>query len=249
MYSLDAVRGKTARLVAHHWHNGLISDLVDMSVTVELASPKLVTTSRKPHLQLLSSRESCGRAASIGGWSRLLPEMAAAYAGNTTHAHKAWASPQTHLAYKYFKLFPDADDSTISLLLSDIRDPRWFIQPNTPDRAASLRKWFGVGGHNVAASLQRSVDNAACRRLNRLIGIWYPGDVEAARFPYMSLRQMGWANESKTVAAGCRKVLAYIFWAWLDELARSRGASEALFVPSQIMTADELILFKQVVVA
>ena len=102
-------------------------------------SPRAVNT-------MLAAMDSCNdKAASLGGWHEFTDQDAASYELLLPNDDADYAYLlRRHPAWPAVSFLPRTDIRAAAAVLSEILDPRWFIEPADVERAATLKAYFGV---------------------------------------------------------------------------------------------------------
>ena len=85
----------------------------------------------------------------------------------------------THPVWQYISFIDSIDPVIAGVVLANIGDPRWFVNPDKPDRLSRMYSWMGLAGeHNCPDKIYRKNSTMLC---------WYGGNyggfVEYKDFP------------------------------------------------------------------
>lgn len=86
-----------------------------------------------------------------------------------------------HPAFHSLTFFESLDWLQTARLLATIVDPRWYVDPQNPDRLAKLRLYLGLTRQNVRAACMGAEDGGVNYRRSRPVFLtWQPGGALAA---------------------------------------------------------------------
>lgn len=208
---------------------------------LQLATPQVCHDRQElqnPEIALWRSRQ-CLRSASLGGWHTVTDgdivtyNMAAAEPGSATRAallpqHPVWS------ALNFLQLW---EQPAVADLLADVLDPRWFVDPEKPDRISRLQAFLGQ--YPGAA---KTPD--AARRRSLVRQAWFADgkpDIQS-HGAFLWRRYI----EHGELKAG-RTFVAYLMRAWQAELVRqqSKVHVDSLFCPEMLMTIGEAAAYRR----
>jgi hypothetical protein len=195
-----------------------------------------------PAAVLLAIHQIDADAPSRGGWHRLGCGEAAAYAMADQLAHgrsvqECMPQLEAHPAYPALSFITRLDESAVVRLVAAILDPRWFIDPNHPDRAGRLKSYLGLDSLVARGSTSRRDRRqqvmAAWRSGEPRIDPTAPGDFLWRYWGGCYWREQ---NHARADLATARHFLDFLRWSWLDALHPQRRAwqsryDQGLFVP------------------
>lgn len=187
---------------------------------------------------------------SVGGWHRLTDEESVTYvmmavaAASDCNEAAVTKFVRLHPAYPAVSFVQGLDETALGQLLVEIGDPRWFVDPEHPDRASRLRSFVGLSGG------RSSRVRDARRRL--VLQAWKgqetPADItKPGHFLWR-------ARESRAEPIigdlhASRRFLAFLAWTWVDAIATPRIRPEipgenGLFVPDLFFDAIDAAAFR-----
>lgn len=208
---------------------------------LQLATPQVCHDRQElqnPEIALWRARQ-CLRSASLGGWHTVTDgdivtyRMAVAAPGSASRValllqHPVWA------ALGFLQLW---DQPAVADLLADVLDPRWFVDPEKPDRISRLQAFLGQ--YPGAA---KTAD--AGRRRSLVRQAWFADGKPDIAAPGAFL----WRRyiEHGELKAG-RTFVAYLMRAWQAELVQqqSKVRVDSLFCPEMLMTISEATAYRR----
>lgn len=208
---------------------------------LQLATPQVCHDRQElqnPEIALWRARQ-CLRSPSLGGWHTVTDgdivtyHMAAAAPGSAARAamlarHPVWS------ALNFLQVW---DPVAVADLLAAVLDPRWFVDPEKPDRISRLQAFLGQ--HPGAV---KTPEAASRRQLVRQA--WFANGKPDIQSPGAFL----WRRyiEHGELKAG-RTFVAYLMRAWQAELVQqqSKVRVDSLFCPELLMTPCEATAYRQ----
>ena len=191
----------------------------------------------RPEIALWRARQ-CLLSPSLGGWHTLTAADAVSYTMATLPdgSDRRACLPQ-HPAWAAISFLQPCDLAAVAELLAAVLDPRWFLDPNKPERISRAQAFLGQ-----TPGVPKSAATAHRRQLVRQA--WYgSGQPDIAAPGAFLWRRYLKAGELK---AG-RTFTAYLLRAWQAELVRQQSAVpvDSLFAPDLLLSPSELLAFRQ----
>lgn len=186
-------RHKLIRVIASEGNHPLITKLYRCKMDGDLDSVQLATPSllqkNKPASSLLRMR-MCALPASLGGWHEMTSDDFVMYTmarlvyfyynleiktkkdGSPTLKSKKQMDDifshitnllNNHPVWPYLSFIDGINPVAAADVLTSICDPRWFVDPDRPDRLSKLYSWLGLSGHEGSSQkLRRAASAKAC---------------------------------------------------------------------------------------
>lgn len=219
--------GDAVRLVGDGSNAGLVVNLADAGVAVELGRPdvrrwsSVLAAGAISTLYEVASCLDVPRAASQGGWHAATPTVLAAYRLAAAEGHDRLRFLAAHPAGPYLAFLKGVDSEAAADVLAMILDPRYFVPARNPEKARSIVvRYFGA--YSATPPLRVVADrNAVLSRAWRIAGA-VPGD------PAWFLARR--AAISGTTAA-LRLFLRYLVDGWNNTILSPQIYREKIFVP------------------
>lgn len=231
--------------------------LKDELGSVEVCSPLACETSarrEKPEAVLFDLRKFSGLP-SMGGWHEFCETDYPSYAIAVNLERKADSGHllrflKDHPVWYAVAGIPHLSSLALCRLIGTVLDPRFFIDPEEPDRLSKLEAFLGldpkiaiVGGKNDTTSKQYF-------RYQLVLDCWKhdePGKDTAAALPELFVWKAyydaggGWKGDLR---AG-QKFVQYLRHTWLDALYPRKPWVEPLFAPEHFFNKEGVIWYKR----
>lgn len=257
--SLGQRSGKlNVRMIGSHANAKLVTMLHRrclMSGSLELASPLICGTAveRATAEAALYWMRQCKLPSSLGGWHPLTDLDYPAYAmirqlqDDSTFNDHVEALLKVHPAWHDLKFIETISPDWVAWLLTFIIDPRWYIDPDRPDRVSKLQSYLGLTPKIMARVVEGDHEAGAASRCRAVLGAWSDNGPPATAVDYESPGNFLW-RICKSAGAGIRglvrasqKFVVYLRHTWLQALY---GRTE-LFMPEMLFKrADEIEAYK-----
>ena len=142
-----------------------------------------------------------------------------------------------HPAYKALQFIPTLDDSAIAQLLTNIIDPRWYVDRRSPDRAAKLELYLGLTPHTQSRVSEKTCLLTRARefRCANVLLAWKTQSATTvnlnnpANFLYRIHAAAG--GSAKGDLRASQNFIGYLRHNWLSALENRAGAKDGLFAP------------------
>jgi hypothetical protein len=234
---------RPVRIVALPENAALITSLAECGAgRVEIGRPNnilwahLVATG--PKSVLVHARSAAPEAPSRGGWHGLTEldqasyALAAHYRSGGGHDDAAARLYARHPARPALDFITHLDHEAASRLLAEILDPRWFIDPDQPDRDARLKCYLGLTSNQNDGSEPRRRRRALVRSAWHGSGDRY-GDCDEPRYflwrTWYACDPENGAEAADAVVS--RRFISYLKSVWLDSLLGGAWCAGGLFLP------------------
>lgn len=236
-----ALQGQVVRLLGTPENAPVITWLAEQPCITYLGTPNLLQTQRErnnPRATLLAMQQIATRwiSPALGGWHRLTALDTAVYALAEDVTSSAC---QQHPVWVALTQLPGINPQALSRLLGVIRDPRWYVDRQHPDRGSQLRAYLGLHANHE----QRLPPDARARRA-LVRDVWYGADVLPAEtnflWRYWHLRRNE-LSAAKATTATSQRFVSFLRYSWLAVLQAPQ--QERLFDPRIFLTGDELTHF------
>lgn len=155
----------------------------DMQLFV--ATPRMVEHTNKTSEALTAIAHSQLGSPSQGGWHLFTEQDAIAY----ELAYLAWRKQLTearsaelvkqHAIWPLVNFIASLNPASLGFWLGEIRDPRWYVNPEDPNSTAPLERYLGLWPKIQAALLtenKRVIDSTAGRRCHLTRSCWLPSN-------------------------------------------------------------------------
>lgn len=248
--SLGGVRLTTVGIIGAPCNAALIVAIYDYTVEyggrLEVVSPRICDTPQElqsPEIAIYRSRQ-CLWAPSQGGWHRADSNDRAMYylVACVQRDGAASASVQQalrgHPAWHDLAFIQGANPLACAQILHDIVDPRWFVNPEKPDRMSRLRFYMGLMPDVQKRVSAGKITTPREHRCATVQAAWAAGGTVDKLSSGYFLRRLcelagnGWSGQLR----GSQKFLTYLKHTWLQALyADTRySGSNALFMPENV---------------
>lgn len=220
---------------------------------IELAGPLVCETAAErcnPEIALFRMRQ-CLLSASLGGWHAMTERdypsyaLASYLAGTDDYADEhAVRILQTHPAWPDLTFIRGVDPRNCARLLARTLDPRWYINPQFPERVAKLDEFLGLDPKTVHAvsDSKRTPGGGREQRCRITLGSWKtndpPGTAERsipANFLWRTWFAAGGGPKGDLRAS--QQFVAYLRHTWLQALCK--GQVNNLFAPDLLFKTLE----------
>jgi len=219
--------------------------------SVQVASPLVgrITSERENPAWLLNRMRTFRQRQSLGGWHEvgeveILSYILATLFQKGEH-HHTLELLCVHPAWSALEFIPHLDAFKAAELLSLILDPRWYIDPEKPNRSGKLHRHLGLYPAAITAIRRGRVTTDPVRRCKLALECWKtaegPGEAAADGTPGYFLWRRWSARYDNSEIADLRTtqaLMTYIRLNWLDGLYRARAigagkliVGDGLFVP------------------
>ena len=229
--------GGSARVLGTAGNAPLILSLAAQGVGLDLAGPAAVCPDAQdlsdPGVVLYRTRQ-CMLSGSLGGWHRYSEAVdGPAYRLAAAAPEDRLRVAADHPIWYDLQFLTGANQESLANVLAEIIDPRWFVDPHSPNRCGRLRCFFRV----KPSAMRRLLDGAVSpgvQRLRLLISAMGPPSVPSDAPGDFLRRVVCNAEAAETgVLTACRLFLAYLVRVWeqrIQILSKGRQA-EPLFLP------------------
>lgn len=179
-------------------------------------------------------------AASVGGWRPMTDADAVAYAmaarfdsgGDADDATMALFA--THPAYPALSFIPHLDLRRAARLVATILDPRWFVDPETPDRLSRLKCFLGLVGDRPPGSPGRRSRRALATDAWKSTPALPAAVKEPGYFLWRHWAACDGEHRRADLKTSCL-FLDYLKATWLDA---AKQCPDRLFVPGHFFGRD-----------
>ena len=199
---------------------------------LQLATPRLCTTAaelRNPEIALWRMRQ-CLLSPSLGGFHTMTAADYATYRLGGLDDTAIPAAIQSHPLWPALSFLRPIDLVAAGRLLAAVGDPRWFVNPQRPDRLSRVQAYLG----QVPGRCRTQVIAERAATVRRL---WYadgkPEIAAPGAFIWRRFLAVGELRAGQTC-------VAYLVRAWHDALvqAQSPVRVDPLFDPSMLLPAE-----------
>lgn len=191
-----------------------------------------------PEVLLYNARAFCV-SASVGGWRDFGEHDAAAYLLALAAAAGAavpFATLAAHPAWPALAFVDGLCEASVAKLLGLVIDPRWYVDPASPDQSNKLSQFLGLDPRTqTAASLPvRAKQPERADRNRTVLACWktvaapHPSSLSPGQFLWKTWYAKG-GGVKGDLAAG-KKFVEYLRLTWLSAVAGD-GHRGRLFVP------------------
>lgn len=249
------------RVLGTHDNAQLITELYPLCVPrglrLELATPAVCTPAELTNPDLVVYRmRQCQLPVSVGGWHVATDEDYQSYVLASEfqqrpdeYTNRAKQAFSLHPATRALRFIPTLWEKQAARLLGHLRDPRWYIDPNHPDRAARLHMYLGLSPGIFRASLldpERSKQTSRCRIAMQAWSGSQGNEEADLDNPANFLWRVAHAARKHPLLRATTLFATYLFYSWLDAIRRDPAwQQEPLFAPERIFkVADELAAYQ-----
>lgn len=228
---------------------------VNEATRVEVASPQACLSSDErndPEIVLYRMRQWLVPP-SLGGWHRVGPQDRVAYAmvaavdesGQVTE--QVLRLLQQHPAYYDLTFIPTMSPEAAALLLTDIVDPRWFVDIKNPCRLSRLRAYLGCSPA-FAYTTERSGDRR--RRYQTTVDAW-AGTSKPSAEELQSPGNFLWrrceaaGGGSRGLLRSSQAFLVYLVRTWQQQLFANSPQQLEMFIPESLLKGSEVAAYRQ----
>lgn len=207
-----------------------------------------------PEIALFRSRQIC-LPPSLGGWHDFTLLDYPAYALVARIFKDNQVCPPAleilhhHPAWPALKFIPALSEYWAAWVLCFVIDPRWYINPQFPDRIGRLRSFMGLRPSTQRLMLKPgySADTPATIRCQAVMNAWKNSQPrgtmwqEPGNFLWRIWRNSGGGPRGDLRAS--QKFLTFLRYTWLDALPRgtTSGGSDPLFLPDMLFCGSREI--------
>ena len=225
---------------------------------LEIAGPQLCQAPSEltdPALTLYRMRQSAGLGPSRGGWHTAQPSDRAtyaliAYAQEYPFGDAMRALLQAHPAWPALSFIPHLNEERAVQLLSEVVDPRWFVNPAAPDRVSRLFAYLGLCPRMQIAVDADQIRGQRALRCRLVLDTWHgtpgPRDLTApANFLWRVWAAAGSSSRGRLRAS--QKFIIFLRHVWMNGLYRDTryGRGDGLFAPDLLFkTPAEIEAFR-----
>ena len=220
---------------------------------VEVASPLICETAeeRQDAAIVLYRMRQCVLPASVGGWHTVSPLDYPAYAisaqfqKDNDHDH-IQRLLETHPAWHDLQFLPNLSYSHCARLISEIRDPRWYIDPVHPERVGRLRSHLGLCPAMQEQVYEERAVSRLAQRCQLVRDCWrttVPTPEMLARPEYFLWRvYFGVGGGARGELKASRAFIAFLRHTWMQALyATARWSRDReLFAPALLLKRREI---------
>jgi hypothetical protein len=243
------------RLLGAAENSSLIVALYNRGILVRIASPQSWLQQGDPLLIPDLSDAACSVAASLGGWHAMRHIDFVGYAlcenmlrprvdfdsVSVVTQHPAWAgvSFSSSVAAEHF-----------GRLVGLIRDPRWFVHAEHPNRLSKLECFLGLNPKRLEAIYSRRLSGPPSVRQARAVATfraWWGGHPTASAVDLSDPRNFlfnalaGYLNSGVKLGVALFKTtrlfLKFVVGVWLNEAAKKTPHYNHVFVPELFFPA------------
>ncbi len=247
--------GRRVRVLATQDNVELIVSLYDRRVdgdrtVIELGRPAGIDWSSilaiGPRETLINMRQAAATAPSRGGWHVMTASDYPAYAMAAQIRRDRGVTAETvamlakHPAYPALSFIGHVDAGCLCLLIAAILDPRWYVDPDAPDRNGRLKCYLGMISGQVTGSPGRR------HRRGLVTSTWKTTDSVPAGVAspgYFLWRY--WARVEGDVAKADlrtgQRFIAYLKAVWLCGMLDGAWCGDGLFVPEYFFDTAETV--------
>lgn len=247
----------------------LLLRLYDSKLNKKLASLQVCTPTvcptvgrrKQPEIALLDSNQWQGWPASLGGWHEFGEDDFPAYylarnfsLGLDRLPDIIWKIGRSHTAWRALSFIPHLNEEYCYRLIASMLDPRWFIDPEEPEKNSRLegflgltpRTQFNVSGGGNDKTVQ------GFNNCTTVLRTWKCGK-PVSKAEYAQPGNFLWrihATEGTGYKADLRASQVFVSFlknVWLNELYKNRvRVGDSLFVPEYFFrTKEEANAFKE----
>ncbi len=233
---------------------------------LEIATPRVIGHDTDPRRVWAKMQLCAALPSSMGGWRAFTEEdyCSQVLVRDLYRGYSHWELPRRtqkclykHPAWHDVSFIENVCEVASAVVLAMISDPRWWIDPDHPDRSSSLRSYF-----RVFPAAARAVESHSCKehseawcdryykrqyvRLEYLAAVFgYPIAIDQGRIhePGSFLaRRYTEIGGARGLLSACRTALQYIVSMWRAEIARRYRPEQyqELFVPQHFFSGAAL---------
>ncbi len=233
--------------------------------SVQICSPNSENRKRRPEVMMLDSHQWTGWPASMGGWHEFTEDDYPSYYLAKHHHTKADLAIlhnvlKLHPAWNALSFIPHLNEDKCARLIGLILDPRWFVDPEEPDKNARLEAYLGLlppvqtalAGGTAKDDEEFKATDKQMRHCKLVMECWRMGR-PTSKAEYAQPTNFLWrlhAMEGSGTMANLRAsqtFIAFLKYVWLDAMYKNRGgvSYDGLFVPEYFFKQkDEVNAFK-----
>lgn len=262
---LRARQGLHIRVLGCKQNASLIVDLYQRYCSprkdglLEVATPAVcmdATELMDPSVALYRMRQ-CTRAPSLGGWHRVNDldyptyAIAAQYQKDgqfTEHIRRLF---EIHPVQKSLSFISSLEQSAATALMSEIIDPRWFIDMRAPERLSRLKNYLGLSPRYISDVVRDKVKSDRARRCQLAVFAWgwqkeTPDDMDAPG-AFLWRRYMAAGGGEKGLLRATQAFISFLARAWQGRLVSRSAQADVgdLFTPDAILKGSEVTAYKR----
>lgn len=219
---------------------------------LEVATPAVCMTEqerRDPSIALYRMRQY-HLPASLGGWHTVDEFDYPSYAITTQLDRDGKVTDPirklllTHPVYHDMMFLPQFDADALIHLIANIRDPRWYIDLDHPDRVGRLKSYLGLSPRYVRQMLAGQISTPKTLRCQQVFQCWH-GRTNQPPTNSDNFLWKPWIQSQGTWQAALsvsHKFLTFLAKTWHQQLVRSyfRTRELDIFTPASLLLRHEL---------
>lgn len=235
-----------ARLICALYEDRL-TDPTRSSPIIQIGTPTAIPAdARNDPPRIITAMDELRLPSSCGGWHELTEHDYAAYS-LAVHSQGQTSSTaimellERHPAYPAVSFIPTFSPLDAAKLLSEILDPRWFVDPIKPDRTSRLRNYLGMRIDIIEKMFTETAPNARQARAHLVFKSWAAGEhaedaAEDAPGSFLMRVIRDAQTRDKGLLKACIRYISFIRGVWLDQIANK---GRTLFVPEYFFANKE----------
>jgi hypothetical protein len=202
--------------------------------------------------KILFRMRSCRDSPSRGGWHEFTEADHASYRIADAATHLADAARfssllEVHPVWPALSIIPHLNKTALALLIAYLLDPRFYIDPEDPDRSSPLNSFLGLRPHcqELAHTEVDDYESPELSRCRMVYACWHrcPESPRTAssflwRTYLKNANCIGELNASK-------QLVSYLCRNWLDALYPKPPWGERLFVPEHFFKPGEVEWYRE----
>ena len=163
-----------------------------------------------------------------------------------------------HPAWRVAQFIPTLRPLLFARWVAEVRDPRWYIQPNDPDSTAPLERYLGLWPENQSRIIKspQTVNTSqhgfrgwltrACWMSRELDEVQQIDEQDPRNFLYRTFNSLARRDAAIGLTRASQLFTRFVRAAWLDGLQKNTAQAGQLFDPTQFLkTAEELAAYAQ----
>jgi len=223
---------------------------------LEVASPVVcggVMERTEPATALLRMRQNVN-AASLGGWHKVTQADYATYAlAAQLHRDMQFLDSSKHLLYrhpvwKHLSFVGGVSEEWAAWLISTIIDPRWYIDPDKPNRLSKLKSYLGLDPKTIQSVLANNKPTTNrefnCRVTYATWAMSGAPDTYLLKSPENFIWRVyfGAGLGNKGALRASQKFIEFLTFTWLHALRTNTptyGAGQPIFIPEMLLKSPD----------
>lgn len=203
--------------------------------SVQVAAPRFGGRRLDCADHVLSNMRFCDDAPCRGGWHELTHREAASYAltdTNLTDLPRVHQLLRNHPVWPRLQILPDIDPRAVARLLGLLRDPRFYVDPQHPDRLGRLKSYLGLEPFCWQSMLQgvRNTYADRCRLVQECLGAPRTFHMQNPAY-FLQRERLRHQDPQQGTLRAAQLFVHYLYLNWLDALYPQPLWLEPLFVP------------------